>query len=129
MKSHTGLALVILIVGLANAFVFAKGFRRIADTVAIKSFSPSVSPEDRRDVIALSGDRIAIIEDRRVSVFQVDRAGKVSRLDDVTTQYRDLEPYMAADNTYFDSPKKRLQDKMKLSPTPAPTTQSLPTMR
>jgi hypothetical protein len=120
MSNRSHLPIVVLIVGLANAGAFAWGFSILNTTLRYKNFSSSVSAGDNRDVIPLSNDRLAIVSNTRIEVFGVKSNGKVVRLDDVKTQYRELEPYMKDSNSYFDNPDR----KYRATPTPSPT--SLP---
>lgn len=107
MKQNSNVALAILVVGLANALVFAWGLNLFNTAFKYKDFGTSISTGDGKHIVALSNNRFAVVENSRVTVFQVSGNGKVSRLDDVNTEYRNLQPYMSESDRGFDNPRPR----------------------
>lgn len=88
---------VVLTVGMTIACVSYLGIVRLGDSMdrfthIFNSTSFTPTPQTTRSVVPLSNDRFAIVEAENISVYKVDGAGKLSRVDEVDITYNQLTP-------------------------------------
>lgn len=81
----------ILFVGLVNAYVIYKGITDFNKIFYLKEFRSSSSQYSPPSVVSLSPNNFAIVDGIRVSIYQVDRNGKLKRMDDVYTDESQLK--------------------------------------
>src|SRR5687768_5341762 len=92
-RSALLVASAIIIAGILFALSVHSGLNSISRAVERKDFAyPSMGARVGPEVVSLSGDRFAVVEDGGISVYSVDQRGTVSRTGDVDTNLRDLRP-------------------------------------
>ena len=84
------IAVVVMVVGLANAAALYGGLNALSATLDRKIFSqsgPSITNESAGSVVPLSGDRFAVVTDLAVSVYIVGANGALVRLAHVDPRF------------------------------------------
>lgn len=81
------------VLGIAGLLLFWWAVTKIDYRLERTRFSDSSSSSfSASAVVALGDNKFAVVNDNQISVYRVDPKGKVTRLDDVYTQYSKLEP-------------------------------------
>lgn len=93
MKARSNIPVVttLFIIGIANAGALWMGFSLIAKSIERQRFYTSSIPVASH-VTTLANNRIAVVEGRFLSVYQVDASGKITRLSEVDTAFSPLMP-------------------------------------